>query len=44
MARIGSLTPLIECTHVTATNRVSGRTARTSRPTISSSVAVLGRS
>jgi len=36
ISRIGSLRPVLECTHVTATMRVCGRTAFTSVSTISS--------
>jgi hypothetical protein len=35
MRRTGSLTPVLECTHVRATTRVRGVTAATIRPTIS---------
>ena len=40
--RMGSFTPVDECTHVTATARVRGPTALTRLPTISSSVALSG--
>jgi hypothetical protein len=39
MAATGSLTPVLECTHVSATARVFGRSARISELTISSTVA-----
>ena len=42
MRRIGSFTPVDECTQVTAMARVRGPTALTMLPTISSSVAFAG--
>jgi hypothetical protein len=44
MARIGSATPELECTQVTATTRVAGVTAARSRATISAAVARSGSS
>ena len=39
MARIGSRTPVLECTHVTPSTRVSGLSARSTRAVISATVA-----
>ena len=44
MARIGSITPVLECTQVTATTRVRGPTAAMRRVTISSTSACSGSS
>jgi hypothetical protein len=44
MARTGRRTPVLECTHVTATTRVAGVTWSISRPTMASLVAAAGSS